>query len=93
MRATTDSEGLRRCGPRNFDELRLDLETTLDAGEHVVALIHQRVHIRGSGSQLEHRVAWYLEVRNGKITRVHTYFSWEEALKAAGLDEPGTEFR
>jgi ketosteroid isomerase-like protein len=83
-------EGLRRVASvwtENFDEFRLDLETAIDAGDHVVALIHQRVRIKGSDSGIEHRVAWDCEVRNGKIESVHTYFSWEEALEAVGLAE------
>ncbi|HME01970.1 MAG TPA: nuclear transport factor 2 family protein [Solirubrobacteraceae bacterium] len=82
-------DGLRAAASgwtENFDQFRLDLETAIDAGDHVVALIHQRVRIKGSDNRMEHEVAWDVELRNGKITRVHAYFSWEEALQAVGLE-------
>jgi hypothetical protein len=43
--------------------------------------------IKGSSHQLEHRVAWDCQVRNGRVARVDPYFSWEEGLEAVGLAE------
>jgi ketosteroid isomerase-like protein len=51
------------------------------------ALIVQRGRIKGSSHELEHRVAWDCEVRDGRVARVHPYFSWEEGLEAVGLAE------
>jgi ketosteroid isomerase-like protein len=83
-------DGLRTVAsvwPENFDEFRLGLETAVEAGDHVLALIIQGVRIKGSSHRLEHRVAWNCEVRNGRIARVHPYFSWEEGLESVGLAE------
>ena len=83
-------DGLRAAASgwtENFDEFRLDLETAIDAGDHVVALIYQRVRIKESSARMEHQVAWDGEVRDGKITRVQAYFCWREALEAVGLKE------
>jgi ketosteroid isomerase-like protein len=83
-------DGLRTVASvwtENFDEFRLGLETAVEAGDHVLALIIQRVRIKGSSHRLEHRVAWDCGVRNGRIARVHPYFSWEEGLESVGLAE------
>jgi ketosteroid isomerase-like protein len=70
----------------NFDEFTLDLEEAIDAGDdHVVALVHQRGLVKGV--PIEGRIAYDWEVRDGKGVRVQVYFSWEEALQAAGLSE------
>jgi ketosteroid isomerase-like protein len=70
----------------SFDEFRLDLERAIDAGDHVIALLYQRGRIKGSSSQIEHKVGWDCEVLNGRIARVHPCFSWGEALQTAGLE-------
>ena len=83
-------DGLRRVVAlwnESFDEFRLALDRAIDAGDHVIALLYQRVRIKGSNSEIEHRVGWDCEVLNGRIARVHPYFSWAEALKAVGLAE------
>jgi ketosteroid isomerase-like protein len=83
-------DGLRRLASgwtESFDEFRLDLERTVDAGNRVVALAYQRVRIKDSENRIEHRVGWACEMRGGKIARVQAYFSWEAALEAVGLAE------
>jgi ketosteroid isomerase-like protein len=71
----------------NFDEYRLDLEEAIDAGNgHVVVLVHQRGLIKGGGGPIEGRIGYDWEVRDNKGVRVQVYFSWEEALHAAGVD-------
>jgi ketosteroid isomerase-like protein len=85
-------DGLRTVASlwtENFEEFRLALETAVEAGDHVLALIIQRGRIRGSSRELEHRVAWDCQVRNGRVARVHPYFSWEEGLEAVGLAQFG----
>ena len=71
----------------NFDEYRLDLEKAIDAGDHVLALVHQRARIKRSGDWIEQAIGYDWEVRDGKGIRVQVYFSWEQALEAAGLSE------
>jgi ketosteroid isomerase-like protein len=70
----------------SFDEYRLDLEQAIDAGhDHVVALVHQRGRIKDGGVPIEQRIGYDWEVRDGRGVRVQVYFSWEEALQAAGV--------
>lgn len=83
-------DGIRKIASlwdENFDEYRLDLERALDAGDHVVALVIQHGRIKGSGDQVQQRIGFDWEVRGGKGVRVRVYFSWEDALEAAGLRE------
>ena len=73
---------------QQFDDFRLGEGRVIDAGENgVVALFTQRGRIRGSDRELEQPVGMHYEVRAGKITRWHAYLSWDEALKAVGMEE------
>ncbi len=67
-----------------FDDYRLDLEEIIDAGDHVVALVTRRGCIKRSGDPIEQRIGYDWTIRNGKGVRVQAYFSWEDALAAAG---------
>jgi ketosteroid isomerase-like protein len=83
-------DGLRKLASywtENFDGYRLELERVIDAGDRVVALGYQRARIKGSDDPIEQPVGYDWELRDGKGTRVQVYFSWEEALEAAGLSE------
>jgi hypothetical protein len=53
----------------------------------VVALGYNRGRIKGSAAPIEHQVAYIWTLRNGQGFRVHAYFSWQEALQHAGLQE------
>jgi ketosteroid isomerase-like protein len=83
-------DGLTRVASlwtENFDHFELELDRTIDAGDHVVVLLYQRGRIKRGSGEVEHRIAWDCELRGGKIARVWAYFSWEEPLKAVGLEE------
>ena len=83
-------DGIRKIAAvwtENFDEYRLDVEKAIDAGDHVVALVYQRARIKGTGDRIEQPIGYDWEVRDGKGARVQVYFTWEEALEAAGLSE------
>ena len=71
----------------SFDEYRWDEERILDADDCVVALYHHRGRARGTGDWVERQIesVWYL--RDRKVVKVLAFFSWEEALEAAGLRE------
>jgi ketosteroid isomerase-like protein len=75
----------------NFDDFRLDLERTIDAGDHVIALMHQRATMKRVGGEIEGPVAWVFHTRAGKAIHVDVYFSWEAALDASGLETQGSE--
>ena len=71
-----------------FDNFRLDAERVVDlADDRVLVLGYQRGQIKGSDDELEQPLGVTIEVHEGKITRVRVYMSWEEALKAVGMEE------
>jgi uncharacterized protein len=70
-----------------FDEVSLEPEELIDAGDQVVAV--QRVSGRGkaSGIETELRFAVVYTIRNGKIVRGREYWERAQALEAVGLRE------
>ena len=84
-------EGVRKLWSlwtEQFDNFRLDAERVLDlADDRVLVLGYQRGQIKGSDLELEEPLGVTIEVHEGKITRVRVDISWEEALKAVGLEE------
>jgi ketosteroid isomerase-like protein len=68
-----------------FDQFRLDLERLIDAGDHVIALIYLRGHIKGTADQIEQLIGYDCEIRDGRLACMCVYSSWAEALKAVGL--------
>ena len=83
-------DGLRRLAAvwvDNFDEYRLEPDRLIDVGDRVVALVHQRGRIKGSGAPIVQQVGFVWTVRDGRGIHVEAYFSWGEALEAAGLPE------
>lgn len=69
-----------------FDEVRLEPQEFIDAGDQVATRL--RYYVRGKGSGLEvegllyHQVATF---RAGRIVRIEYFSEWPEALEAAGL--------
>jgi ketosteroid isomerase-like protein len=83
-------EGIRRGAAlwaENFNEYRWDIERLIDAGGCVVGLYHHRGRIKTGGAWVESPVGAVFYMRDGKIARVATYFSWAEALRAARIEE------
>jgi ketosteroid isomerase-like protein len=71
----------------HFDDFHLDRERILDVDDsRVLVLGHQRGRIKGSDQKLQHEIAFAGEIRDGKVERVRIYLSWDEALKAVGLE-------
>jgi ketosteroid isomerase-like protein len=69
-----------------FEELTLDPQESLDAGDQVA--VRLRFHGRGKGSGAELDTEMYHQVttfRDGMIVRVEYFTTWAEALEAAGL--------
>ncbi len=70
------------------DDFHVELERVVDVDDdRVVVLLYQRGRIKGSGHTLEQPLGVATEFRDGRATRFEVYFSWEEALKAVGLEE------
>jgi ketosteroid isomerase-like protein len=65
-----------------------DLEPAyiLDLGDRVLPLGFWRAQASASGVPLEQEFAQLGTVRDGLIVRDQAFFSWEEGLRAAGLD-------
>ena len=58
----------------------------LDLGDRVLCLGFQHARGHASGVQLEQENSQLLTVREGLVTRDVHFFTWEEGLRAAGLD-------
>ena len=73
---------------QQFDEYRLEPERIIELGDdRALALLHQRGRIKGSGDRIEQQVGYIARIREGKVTEVHVYFSWDATLEAGGLGE------
>jgi ketosteroid isomerase-like protein len=70
-----------------FDEVRLEVERFIDAGEHVVALGQMRARGKGSGVHVREARGWVWTLRDGKVARHQTFPTHDEAIEAAGLRE------
>ena len=68
-----------------FDEWELEVEALHDAGDRVVALVHQRGRSKMAGMPVEMAFAQVWTVRGGKQVRMDMYSDRDEALQAVGL--------
>jgi ketosteroid isomerase-like protein len=68
-----------------FDEWELEVEALHDAGDTVVALVHQRGRSKTAGMPVEMTFAQVWTVQGGKQVRMEMYSDRDEALKAVGL--------
>jgi len=64
---------------------RLDLVDLVDAGDEVVAILHQSGTSKTTGLQVDMDFAQLWTVENGKQTYMRMYADPEEALRAASL--------
>ena len=82
-------DGLRALAAKwlvPFDDLRIEPEEFIDAGDRVVVL--QREYQRSkSGAELVIDTATILDLRDRRIVRIQGYMNPAEALAAAGLSE------
>jgi ketosteroid isomerase-like protein len=72
-----------------FDELRLDPQEFVDAGDHVA--VRLRFYGRGKGSGAELDTEMYHQVssfRHGRMVRIEYFTDWPQALQAAGVEAP-----
>jgi ketosteroid isomerase-like protein len=69
-----------------FEELRLEPQEFLDAGDRVATRLRYYMLGKGSGVEVEgllyHQVATF---RAGRMVRIEYFTEWSEALEAAGL--------
>jgi ketosteroid isomerase-like protein len=71
-----------------FDELTLEPQESVDAGDRVA--VRLRFHGRGKGSGAELDTEMYHQVttfQDGLMVRIEYFTTWAEALEAAGAEE------
>ena len=71
-----------------FEEFRIVVERTIDAGEHLVDLVRQTGLTTRGGVPIETKGAAVWTFREGRLARAEFHLDRAEALRAAGLD-PG----
>jgi ketosteroid isomerase-like protein len=64
----------------------LELAYILDLGDRVLNLGFWHTQARTSGVHLDQEYSQLATVRDGVVTRDQNFLSWEEGLRAAGLD-------
>jgi ketosteroid isomerase-like protein len=71
-----------------LDDFRVEMERVDDVDdERVVVLLYQCGRIKGSDHTLKEPLGIASTFRDGKATRFEVFFSWREALEAAGLEQ------
>ena len=68
-----------------WESYQWTVEDALVSGDDVVALLRCVGRGRGSGLEVDWRVAWTWTFRNGRGTSLRFYKERDEALEAAGL--------
>jgi ketosteroid isomerase-like protein len=69
------------------EEYRWDIEQLIDAGDCVVGLFRFSSRMRNDGVWLAPPLGAVFYFRGGKVANILTYFSWDEALAAAGVQQ------
>jgi ketosteroid isomerase-like protein len=70
-----------------FEDLHVDVEELIDAGDRVVAVLRLHGRARGSAHEVDMSETHFLTMRDGKVTEIHEYPTKAEALEVVGLDE------
>jgi ketosteroid isomerase-like protein len=69
-----------------FDDLRFELEDVSEAPDgRFVEVIRVRGRGKGSGLEMDNRIAWLVTLREGKISRLVVYEEPAEAFDAVGI--------
>ena len=80
----------RRAG-RAIDPLRhwaLEVQAYHEAGDQVVAVMHQHGRSKASGLEVDMQFAMVWTMRDGETTRMQMYADPAEAFEAVGLQAP-----
>jgi ketosteroid isomerase-like protein len=70
-----------------WEERRMELQRIIDAGDRVIALVHEYRRGKGSGVAVEADIALVYGFKEGQVVRIEPYMSQADALEAAGLSE------
>jgi uncharacterized protein len=68
-----------------WEDWRLEVGDLLDAGDDVVAIVHQSGRSKTTGLEVDMDFAQVWTIKDGKQTRMRMYADPDEALRAAGL--------
>jgi uncharacterized protein len=68
-----------------WEQMDIDLEELIEAGDDVVAVIRVAGRGRVSGIEMEYRPAGVWTIRDGRIVRVVWFVDRDDALEAAGI--------
>ena len=72
-----------------MDQIRFDPFRLREAGTSVVAAVRLSATGRFTGIPVEQRLGQVWTIRDGKVIRVRSYLTYDEALRAAGLRDTG----
>ena len=64
----------------------MDVEQIIDAGDQVVAVVHERATGRGSGLEVDQHLAQVLTIQDGRVVRIESFTDRADAVKALGLE-------
>jgi ketosteroid isomerase-like protein len=70
-----------------FDDFGFEAEDLIDAGDTVIACVHQWGRGKETGARVESRTWQAFTFRDGKVVHCHGYATKQEALEAVGLAE------
>jgi len=70
-----------------YEDLRVEAEEYVDAGDTIVVVARAHGTARGSRLHMDQRLAFVWTVREGKPVQMEQYPNREDALKAVGLEE------
>ncbi len=79
-------EGLARGFSRflgAWEALRVDLIEVIEHGERVVVLTHWHGRSKGTGIEVDQKVAQVYELRDGKVAKVRQFRTLDDALAAS----------
>ena len=71
----------------SFAEMKVEVEEWIDAGERVIAMVHNYGRGKRSGVAVDKLEAHLWTVRDGLLVRLQIFPTRAEALEAAGLSE------
>jgi len=78
---------LQRLFEDTLDDVTLDAEEFIDAGNRVVSCGHMRAQGASSGAEVETARSWLWTIREGVIVRHQTFAERSQAIEAARLRE------
>jgi ketosteroid isomerase-like protein len=70
-----------------WNDYSAELKELVDAGDHVVAVLHETATMRETGVALDRDLVQLWTVREGRATFLRVFRTKAEALEAAGLSE------